>query len=206
MKIAILGTGNVGGALARLWSQHKHEVLLSPSSKEKEHALRKAFPQCRVGATSELTQAEVFAVCLPWQAVEPVLKTAGDLDRKVLIDCTNPLAADLSRLLFGGTTSAAEQIQGLYPAARVVKAFNSLGAPLLGNGQFSEQLADGFYCGDDVEAKQTAASLIADAGLNPVDVGPLRNARYLESLAMLWIDMAVHQKRGANFTFKLISR
>ena len=58
--------------------------------------------------------------------------------------------------------------------------------------------ADGFYCGDDVASKGVVKGLIGDAGMNPVDVGPLRNARLLEPLAMLWIDLAVNQKQGSN--------
>jgi 8-hydroxy-5-deazaflavin:NADPH oxidoreductase len=66
--------------------------------------------------------------------------------------------------------------------------------------------ADGFYCGDDAQAKATVRDLIADVGLEPVDVEPLRNARYLEPLAMLWIDLAVHQKQGMDHAFKLLRR
>jgi predicted dinucleotide-binding enzyme len=87
-----------------------------------------------------------------------------------------------------------------------VKAFNTIGAGNLGRAVFAGLTADGFYCGDDGAAKAIAKGLIADAGLNPVDVGPLRNARLLEPLAMLWIDLAFNQSWGIDHAFKLLRR
>ena len=74
---------------------------------------------------------------------------------------------------------------------------------MLGRGKIEGRMADGFYCGDSANAKQVVGPLITAAGLRPVDVGPLRNARYLEAMAMLWIDLAVNQKYGATFAFTL---
>jgi predicted dinucleotide-binding enzyme len=88
----------------------------------------------------------------------------------------------------------------------VVKAFNTIGAGNYGKTEFAGTRADGFYCGDDAAAKDKVKPLIADIGLNPVDVGPLRNARLLEPLAMLWIDLAFNQKWGPNHAFKLLRR
>jgi NADPH-dependent F420 reductase len=206
MKIAILGTGRIGGALARLWQGHGHEIALVARNEERAQSLRNDFPRCRVIRASACAKAEVVALCMPWNAAESALQSVSGLDGKVLIDCTNPLNADASGLILDGTASAAEQIQEWAPKAKVVKAFNSLGAALLGNADFAGVPADGFYCGDDAEAKRLVAVLVQDAGLHPVDVGPLKSARCLEPLAMLWIDLALHQKRGGNFAFKLISR
>jgi hypothetical protein len=116
------------------------------------------------------------------------------------------LAPDLKGLVVGLTTSGAEQIAAWAPNARVVKAFNTIGAMNFGNARFGDSLADGFYCGDDGAAKTVARGLIEDAGFHPVDVGPLTNARLLEPLALLWIDLAVNQKQGANHAFKLLRR
>jgi hypothetical protein len=113
---------------------------------------------------------------------------------------------DLEGLEFGGTISAAETLQQLAPRARVVKAFNTLGAVLLGNAVFDGLQADGYYCGDDDAAKAALAPLITAAGLRPFDAGPLRNARYLEAMAMLWIDLAVKRGRGPTFGFRTLER
>jgi predicted dinucleotide-binding enzyme len=191
MKIAVLGAGNVGGALARLWTQAGHQV---------QTARRQAGPTPEEIAAD----AAVVALCVPGGESEQALVSCGDVTGKIVIDCTNPLAPDLQGLLYGGTTSAGERLQQLRPGARVVKAFNSVGAGLLGSGEARGRQADGFYCGDNAEAKRLVEQLIVDAKLHPVDVGPLRNARYLESLAMLWIDLAVNQKRGGAFAFNLV--
>jgi 8-hydroxy-5-deazaflavin:NADPH oxidoreductase len=104
------------------------------------------------------------------------------------------------------TTSAAEQVAGWATGAKVVKAFNTIGAPNFGNAQFGSQKAEGCYCADDTSAKATVRELVAAAGFDPVDVGPLRNARLPEPLAMLWVDLAVNQRQGINHACKLLRR
>ncbi|HEU5337511.1 MAG TPA: NADPH-dependent F420 reductase [Terriglobales bacterium] len=209
MKIAVVGAGNVGGALGKIWSDKGHDVRFavpdanSPKLKELLESTRG-----RAHATSNREAAsasEVVALAVPWPAAEQAIRVCGDLRSKVLIDCTNPLRADLSGLVLGHTTSAAEQVAA-WSGAKVVKAFNTLGAGLYGQAEFDGARADGFYCGDDAAAKTTVKQLIADIGLNPVDVGPLRNARLLEPMAMLWIDLAINQSWGAKHAFKLLRR
>ena len=112
----------------------------------------------------------------------------------------------LEGLEFGTTTSAAEKLQTFAPRARLVKAFNTIGAPLLGYATFDGLQADGFYCSDHEAAKAAVVPLIEAAGLRPFDTGPLRNARYLEAMAMLWIDLAVKQGRGPTFGFRVLER
>lgn len=180
----------MGGKLAQLWKEAGHSVA----------------PAHRGKAAEAVRGADAVAVCVPGMAVNDALDSCGNLAGKILIDCTNPLTPALDALEFGGTDSNAERIQARQPGAYVVKAFNSLGAALFGDADFSGQRADGFFCGDHASSKSAVSGLIRDARLNPVDVGPLRNARYLEALAMLWIDLALHRKRGPSFAFKLIAR
>lgn len=204
MRIAILGLGNVGGALAKVWSAAKHELhagVRSPATTQSQ------IPGLKIESIPEACQqADVIALAVPWQGVSSTLQQAGDLGGKILIDCNNPLKEDLFGLEIGTTTSAAEQIAALQPKAKVIKAFNTLGAVLLGNATFPDGKASGFYCGDDAEAKKTVEPLISQAGLDPVDVGPLSNARWLEAMAMLWIDLALHRGFQPNFAFRLVRR
>ena len=88
----------------------------------------------------------------------------------------------------------------------MVKAFNTIGAGLLGDATFDGLQADGHYCGDYDAAKTAVVPLIEAAGLRPLDAGPLRNARYLEAMAMLWIDLAVKRGRGPTFGFRTLER
>lgn len=184
MNIAIAGSGNIGKTLARLWQRDPHLGL-------DVHFTGRD----RIAPT--VAAADVLVLSVPWNAAADVLANAGDLTGKIIVDCINPVLPTLDGLSIGGNDSAAEQLQRLAPQARVVKAFDTLGWALLGGGY------DGFYCGDDAGAKQQVATLVAAAGLRPVDVGSLRNARYLEAMAMLWIDMAVKQGRGPSFAFHL---
>ena len=77
---------------------------------------------------------------------------------------------------------------------------------LFGVTDFFGMRADGFYCGDDIAAKALVRDLIAEIGMDPVDVGPLRNARLLEPMALLWIDLANNRGWGRNHAFKLLRR
>lgn len=209
MKIAVLGAGNVGGTLGKLWAAKGHEVhfgVPNAGGEKIKALLASTGGRAKAGSNREAAGAsEVVVVSVPWPAAEQAIRDCGDLSSKVVIDCTNPLSADLKGLVVGLTTSAAEQV-GAWSGAKVVKAFNTIGAGNYGNAEFAGTRADGFYCGDDSAAKAKVKPLIADIGLNPVDVGPLRNARLLEPLAMLWIDLALNQKWGPNHAFKLLRR
>jgi 8-hydroxy-5-deazaflavin:NADPH oxidoreductase len=209
MKIAVLGAGNVGGALGKLWAGRGHEVRFGvpdPGSEKLKTLLASTGGKAQAGSNREAAAAsEVVVLSVPWPAAEQAIRDCGDLKSKVVIDCTNPLRSDFKGLEVGTTTSAAEQVAA-WSGAKVVKAFNTIGAGNYGKAEFAGTRADGFYCGDDTAAKDKVKPLIADIGLNPVDVGPLRNARLLEPLAMLWIDLAINQKWGANHAFKLLRR
>jgi 8-hydroxy-5-deazaflavin:NADPH oxidoreductase len=209
MKIAVLGAGNVGGALGKLWAGRGHAVRFGVpdvGSEKIKALLASTAGKAQAGSNREAAGAsEVVVLSVPWPAAEQAIRDCGDLKSKVVIDCTNPLRSDLKGLAVGTTTSAGEQVAA-WSGAKVVKAFNTIGAGDYGNAEFSGTRADGFYCGDDEAAKAKVKPLIADIGLNPVDVGPLRNARLLEPLAMLWIDLALNQKWGSNHAFKLLRR
>jgi 8-hydroxy-5-deazaflavin:NADPH oxidoreductase len=210
MKIGILGAGNVGAALARVWVSKKHDVVFGvsdPKGDRVKKALASLDGKGRAGTNAEAAAfGEVLALAVPWPAAKDAIAKCGNLAGKILVDCTNPLSADFKSLAIGHSTSAAEQVAEWARGAKVVKAFNTIGAGNFGNADFSGQRADGFYCGDDAGAKNTVKTLIEDAGMNPVDVGPLRNARLIEPLAMLWIDLAYNQGWGPNHAFKLLRR
>jgi 8-hydroxy-5-deazaflavin:NADPH oxidoreductase len=202
-RIAIVGTGNIGGTLARLWADAGQQVSVAT----REGFTPKQIPGVSSGPTKAVAgKADIILLAVPWAAAQKALASCGDLAGKILVDCINPVLPTLEGLEFGGTTSAAEQLQELAAQAYVVKAFNTIGAPLLGNATFDRLQADGYYCGDDAAAKSAVAPLIAAAGLRPFDAGPLRNARYLEAMAMLWIDLALKRGRGPSFGFRTLER
>ncbi len=209
MKISILGTGNVGQALAAGLIKGDHQICFGSRSFSPE---KKQELQEKIGETVELLsnsdavqQGEVIILAVPYPKVEEILKSVPSLEGKILIDCTNPLKPDLSGLLIGHTTSAAEEIAKLAKGAKVVKSLNTTGAENMVNPLLGTERLSMLICGDDLEAKQTVADLVKDLGFTPIDTGPLYHARYLEPLAMLWIDMAIIQRRGRQFGFKLIN-
>jgi hypothetical protein len=199
MKIAVLGFGNVGAQLGKLWAKEGHEVTAGLREGSKDRQKASAAGASVATPADAVKSADVVVIALPWAAVESALKSLP-LDGKVVIDAVNPLGADLS-VQVPPAGSAAEQIARLAQGARVVKAFNTIGAALMGDATF-----DMMYCGDDAAAKKVVDSLIADTGMKPVDVGPLSNSRYLEQVAGLWIDLAVKGRIQGAFGFNLVKK
>jgi 8-hydroxy-5-deazaflavin:NADPH oxidoreductase len=148
----------------------------------------------------------VVVMATPWEATQAAIQKAGDLTGKVLLDCTNPLLPDLSGLALGTTTSAGEQVAAWAPKARVVKIFNTTGYGNMANPVYGNDRNTMFYCGDDAAAKQVARELAAGLGFDPIDAGPLTQARLLEPLALLWITLALKQGLGMNIAWKLMRR
>jgi len=210
MKIGIIGSGNVGGALGTRWAQAGHDVTFgsrNPASYDMRQLVAKAGAAARAASSKEaLEVSELLLLATPWPSTKAVLEGLGDLTGKVLIDATNPLLPDLSGLEVGTTTSAAEQVAGWARGAKVVKAFNTVGFNIMANPAFGADRPVMFYCGDDAAAKQTVRPLVEQLGFEAVDAGPLSQARVLEPFALLWISLAYAQGQGRDIAFKLLRR
>jgi predicted dinucleotide-binding enzyme len=210
VNIGIIGTGEVGSALGRLWAAKGHAVMFGSRDPQspKVRALLGAISAARAGSAWEAAQfGTVVVLATPFHATEAAITAAGDLSGKIVLDATNPLNADTppSGLTIGLTTSAAEHIAAWASGARVVKGFNTLGARLFGDPVFDGQAASMFLCSDDAEAKSVVTGLAAELGFDVVDAGPLVNARWLEPLAMLWIKLSLAQGMRP-IAFKLLRR
>jgi len=195
--------------LARRWAAAGRRLVLGvrdPADADVQALAREtgaAVAEPRAAAA----EADVVVIALPWKAVEEVVTGLGDLSGKVLVDCSNPIGPGWT-LEVGHTTSAAEMVAGWAPGARVVKAFSTTGAgnmldPSYGDG--GTRLAM-FICGDDADAKSRVSELVADLGFDPIDNGPLRQARFLEPFAMVWITQAYQQGWGPNFGIAVLRR
>jgi hypothetical protein len=208
MKISIIGSGNVGGALGKRWAAAGHEVKFGvrDTGKAEVVALLKT-PGTSAGTVAEAAAfGEVVVLTTPWNATEAAIKTAGNLAGKVVVDCTNPLKPDLSGLSVGLDNSGAEMVAQWAAGARVVKCFNSTGAENMLNPQFGNDRAVMLLAGDDTTAKTTVTKLGQDLGFEMVDAGDLSVARLLEPVAMLWVHLAYRRGFGRNFAFKLLRR
>jgi 8-hydroxy-5-deazaflavin:NADPH oxidoreductase len=210
VKIAVLGTGSVGGALGCRWAQAGHEVYFGarePGSAEAQRVWERAGSCAQVGTCAEaMAAADVVLLAIPWDQTRAVLQTAETLRGKILMDCINPLTPDLAGVTLGHTTSAAEEIARWFPEARVVKAFNTLSAATMEDPQYGDLHAHVFICGDDEAAKAVVKQLAEELGFEPVECGPLKLARQLEPLAALYVYLAVFQGWGGDCAFRMLRR
>jgi predicted dinucleotide-binding enzyme len=209
MNITLIGTGNMGSALAKQLTRAGHTVRITARNPAKAQALAAANPGAVAAAAADaLDGSDVVIVATGYADAVPALRALGSLAGKVIIDITNPLTADFMGLTIGYDTSAAEEIAKALPEAEVVKAFNTLFAQVLADGpQFADgQVAPAFFAGDSERAKQTAKALIESLGFTPVDAGPLKNARYLEPLAALNIYLGYGAGLGTSIAPTWISK
>ena len=208
MKIGIIGTGNMGKGLGKIWAEKNHQIMFGSRDPVNAEKLANSFETNVLGGTyADAAQfGDVVVLAVPWSAAQESIQVVGDLTKKIVIDCTNAVAPHLGGLLLGHTTSAAEKIAEWAKGAKVVKAFNSLGADNLTKLQFGSQNASTFICGDDLEAKSIVHKLGEEIGFDVIDADPLKNARLIEPLAMLWIDLAYKQGMGTDIAFKLLRR
>ena len=210
MKIAVIGTGNVGSTLGRRWANNGHQVVFcsrTPDSERVRGLVGTAGPNASAAGVSEgVATSDVVVLATPWPAALASIEAAGNLQGKIVVDCTNALKEDLSGLSIGDGTSGAEQVAQRAKGAHVVKAFNTISSLTMADPLFGRERADLFLCGDDADAKRTVAQLAQELGFELVDAGPLRAARYLEYLAMLWVHLAYKQNWGPNFIFKTVRR
>src|SRR5262245_31398903 len=210
MKIAIIGAGNVGSALGHGWASAGHEIVFGvrdPNDTKVQEIVRSVGRGTRAATVRDaVAPTEVVVLATPRPAARDALTAAGSLRGKVLVDATNPLQSDLSGLVIGHTTSAGEQVAAWAPGGKVVKAFNTIGALHMTNPRFGDQRASMFLCGDDAAAKEVVAGLATALGFEPVDAGPLTQARLLEPLALLWISRAFAYGQGLNIAFRLLRK
>jgi 8-hydroxy-5-deazaflavin:NADPH oxidoreductase len=201
MKVAIIGAGNVGRTLGGAWGRRSHDVSYGvPNPEDPKYAALNGQATTNERAAQA---ADVVVLCTPWQATERAVAECGDLTGKVVIDCTNPLSADVSSLVVGHTSSGAEQVAGWAPGARICKAMNQIGAANMDGPTFAATPVM-FVCGDDAEAKDVALTLVSELGFEAVDAGALDVSRLLEPYGLLWIHLALRRGFGPRFGFGLL--
>ena len=187
-KIAIIGKGNVGSALQRGLERAGYEVRSSGKETAEDAA----------------AWGEIIILAVPFTAIDDVLhELANAIDRKIVVDATNPLTADM-RLAIGFSTSGAEELQKKAPDARIVKAFNTIFAQHMDKGSVAGQQLTLFAASDDQQARDTALELGRAIGFDAVDAGPLSNARLLEPLGYFNIQLGYVLGNGTDIGFKFI--
>jgi len=209
MRIAVIGTGHVGGALGTGWARAGHEVSFgarNPKCADAEQLLARSGSKAKIASIADsIAKAEIVVLAIPWGAVTDTLQAiAPALSGKILIDCTNP--AGKWPEMDHSAGSGGEQVATLAPGAKVVKCFNTTGYENMQNPQYGDGAVTMCYAGDDAEAKRVVHGLAKDLGFDPVDAGGMQQAHTLEILASLWGTLAYGQKMGRGIGFRLMRR
>lgn len=211
MKIAFIGYGQVGAPLADHLQRVGHQVTLAakdPNSESLKKALAKNANLKVAAPKAAVRDAEVVFLATPFQANEAALRgVAEEIRGKILIDCTNPVGANLSHGL-NNVQSGSEMVQNLVPDTKVLKAFT-----IYGFENFEDSSYPGYnvkpvmmYCGKDPAAKEIAGNLIKQLGWNPLDVGGLEQALHLEHMTLLWVRMVRVMGHSPNMVWAVLSR
>ena len=202
MKISILGPGKIGGGLGRKWKAAGHEIIFGVRNPDDpKYTALKSEGFKLVPLTEAMEASEIIAVAVPFNAAREVLGSAGDLSKKIIIDCTNALSG-----LPSGFLTAAEAIRRWSGSEKVIKAFNATGSANLENPDYNGTMIDTYICGDDKDAKETVKKLAEQVGFSVVDAGGIKSAYLLEAFAKLWINLAYQQEMGPGIAFKLLRR
>jgi 8-hydroxy-5-deazaflavin:NADPH oxidoreductase len=177
--LSILGTGNMGQAIAAVAGKGGHTVQL-------------------LGADDIDTVAsgDIVVLAVPYPAVADVISQRGEsLAGKIVVDITNPLNFEtFDSLVVPADSSAAAEIAAALPQSRVLKALNTTFAATLAAGTVGPLTTTVLIAGDDADAKATLAEVFTSGGLDAIDAGSLKRARELEAVGFLQLTLAVNEK------------
>lgn len=204
MKIAIIGSGNVGGALAQGWVNAGHTVTFGVrNEKEFKGTEVSKLKNISVAFISDAVAAsEIVVIAAVPQAIESIIKSMGDVSNKVIIDAMNSV-----RVKPETYSNSTEALMKLTKCKDIVKCFNTTGAENMANPVYSGKGIDMFYAGDSDKAKRVAEQLAKDLGFeNVYNFGGSDKFQLLEQFALSWINLAIMQGYGRSIAFKILRR
>jgi 8-hydroxy-5-deazaflavin:NADPH oxidoreductase len=208
MRIGILGSGLMGGKLGTLFARAGHDVVFSYARSEQKlkRLAREAQGNARAGTPADAArEADVLLLAVHWSRVDEVLKQAGEVSNKVIVTCSLPMNQDNSDLVIAHTSSGAEALAKKVRRAHVVSAFGTVPSEVLFSVFEARRKTNRpslVYCGDHQGAKDATATLIRDVGFDPIDVGPLRIARYTEPFSLLVGQLAYESEGGPELAYR----
>jgi predicted dinucleotide-binding enzyme len=178
-NLSILGTGNMGQAIAAVAAKGGHSVQ-----------------QLGENDTNTPVTGDIVVLAVPYPAISDVLAKRGDqFAGKIIVDITNPLNFEtFDSLVVPADSSAAAEIAAALPQSRVLKAFNTTFAGTLAAGTVGPLTTTVLIAGDDADAKTTLADVVTSGGLNAMDAGALKRARELEAAGFLQLTLAAAEK------------
>jgi 8-hydroxy-5-deazaflavin:NADPH oxidoreductase len=213
VKVGVLGSGGVATTLANGFLKHGHQVMLGSRTPEKLKDWAAANPTGKTGTFADAAAfGEVVVLAVKGSVAWEVLRLAGEtaLAGKVVIDACNPIADappanGVLKFFTSLNESLMEQLQKNFSEARVVKAFNSVGAPFMVNPDFEGGKPTMFICGNDEAAKKTVTGILDQFGWDTADMGGAEAARAIEPLCMLWC-IPGFLRNEWNHAFKLLKK
>lgn len=205
MKVAIIGAGNVGTALAISSTRGGHTVTMSAANPENAAKAALSVGAHAANSNAEAVQgADVVIIAVPHDKLGEVFRGLGSsVDDKVVIDATNHVNTQNPGEVLG-TASNAEEIQKRHPKVRVVKAFNYAFASRMADPTVDGVRLDGFVASDDQDAKDKTLEFVESIGFRPIDAGPLVMARVLEGMALLNVTLQIRNNWPSQNGWKLV--
>lgn len=205
MKIAIIGTGNVGGALATKWANQHHEIRLGVRNIDafKGKELLNNPNTTAHSIVDAVAGAEVILISTPAPSAVEVAQSLGDTEGKIIIDAMN--------IVMGrgpvGYSNTAQAILDHTATRDVVKCFNTTGFNNMQNPTYGDLAIDMFVAGDSEKGKSAAIQLALDAGFGACyPIGGNDKFELMEQFAWFWINLAMFQGQGREMGFKLLKR
>lgn len=194
-RIGILGSGDVGRALATGFASHGWDVLVGTRSPDELGAWGDEAGVAVGSFADAADHGDVAVLAVRGDVAETVLESAGPerFADTLVLDASNPLDSSTGtvHLLYGGTDSLGERVQALLPDAHVVKCFNTVSNTQMIDPEFEGETPSMFVCGDDADAKARTAEILREVGWPGVrDAGAITFSRYLEALVPLWVQQA----------------
>lgn len=206
MKIAIIGSGNVGGALAKKWINAGHAVLVGARMPLSEKNLKLAIEigkECFTTVEAAVKQSDIILISTPAPATVDVVKSLGDTSGKIIIDAMNIVLGRGPE----GYKNTTDAILDNTQTRDVVKCFNTTGANNMQNPHYGLLALDVFVAGDSEKGKKIAIQLANDAGFEECyNIGGNDKFELMEQFAWFWINLAMFQGQGREIGFKLLKR
>lgn len=204
MKIAIIGSGNIGGTLAKALDKAGHHIIIGTRDTANGDVIQLLQHGQHISANTiqkAVSESEVIIIAVPLPAIPDVAESIGNIEGKIVIETSNAFGKPLQKYIYG--TTALKEITKNH---KVVKCFNTIGAEDLANPQFGELKADAFVAGEDKKAKEVAQRLALDIGFGQCyDLGGDEALPLLENLAVTWGALAYKAGLGRRAAFKILT-
>ncbi|CAN5838683.1 NAD(P)-binding domain-containing protein [soil metagenome] len=212
--IAIVGaTGNMGNAIAKSLAKGNYRILLIGSNSEKLQALYNEIHILQPLADMEIMncafegcwEADIIIPAVPYTAEKEVAAKIKDVATgKIVISISNPLNETYTALVTDTGKSAGEELQDALPYSKVIKAFNTIYAEDFAEPVIDDQTIDSLIAGNDEEALQIIAQLVALAGFNPVIAGDLSVSSSMENMQLMLIQLSMKNNYSHHAGWKIL--